>query len=221
MPWLEVVVHSVRHVKLFVFRPTVIPFGEPDFVLAQGFAVGGAGVLLVRCAVTDVAVHDDQRRAILGVLEMLERAPQHIEVVCVADSRHVPAIAEESCGHVFGKSKGSVAFDRDVVVVVYPAEIRKSQVSGERGGLARDALHHASVSAERVDIEVKEILEARNCLVVAGCQPFPRDGHTDAGGETLTERPRRGFHARCPAVLGMPRTAAVQLPERLDRIERH
>ena len=125
--------------------------------------MGGAGVLLVRRAVTDMAVHDDQRGAILRVLKMLERTPQHLEVICVADSRYVPAITEESCGHVFGKSKGSVALDRDVVVVVNPAEIRKSQVSGEGSGLARDAFHHASIAAERVDIEVKEILETRDC----------------------------------------------------------
>ena len=43
----EVVVDPVGHEELCVLGPSVIPLGEPDFVLAQRLAVGGAGVLLV------------------------------------------------------------------------------------------------------------------------------------------------------------------------------
>ena len=44
----EAVVNPVRHKELRILGPMVIVLGQPDFVLAQGLAVRGAGVLLVR-----------------------------------------------------------------------------------------------------------------------------------------------------------------------------
>ena len=44
----EMVIHAVRHEKLRVFGPTVNSFGQPDFLLAQRFAVGFGRVLFVR-----------------------------------------------------------------------------------------------------------------------------------------------------------------------------
>ena len=117
------IVDSIRHIELFVFRPAVVSLGKPDLFFAQRFAVGATGVLLVRSAIADVAIHDDQRRAIVRTLKVVERAGQHIEVICVTHPRHVPAIADKARGHVFAKGQRSVAFDRDVVVVVNPAEI--------------------------------------------------------------------------------------------------
>ena len=66
------IVHAVRHVKLLVFRPAVIPFRETDLVFAQGFAVGPAGILFVGRAVSDVTVNDDQRGAIVGAQKSIE-----------------------------------------------------------------------------------------------------------------------------------------------------
>ena len=43
-----------------------------DFFFAQRFAVGGAGVLLVRRAVADVAVDDDQRRPVVVFWNVLK-----------------------------------------------------------------------------------------------------------------------------------------------------
>src|SRR6202040_2180327 len=65
----EVIVDAVRYVELLVFWPAVVALGEPDLVFTQRFAVGPAGVLFVGGAVSDVAVHDDQRGAVFGVLE--------------------------------------------------------------------------------------------------------------------------------------------------------
>ncbi len=44
---VEVLVNSVGHEELGVLGPVVVALREPDFFLAQGLAVGGAGVLLV------------------------------------------------------------------------------------------------------------------------------------------------------------------------------
>ena len=98
-------------------------------------------VLLVRRAVADVAVHDDQGGPMLLLAEDLEGACQEIEIVGVADSRDVPAVALEARRDVVLIGDLRVAVDRDVVVVVDPAEVRKPEVSGDRRRFARDALH--------------------------------------------------------------------------------
>src|SRR5205823_6955287 len=100
--------------------------------------------------------------------------------------------------------------DRDAVVVIDPAEVREPQVAGERGRLARHALHHAAVAAERVDVVVEERVVG---AVVARRQPAPGDRHADAGRDALTERARRGLDAGGPVILGMPGTLAVELTE--------
>ena len=61
MPGGEVLAHAVGHQELRVLRPAVGALGQPDLLLAERLAVRGGGVLLVRRAVADVAVEDDQR----------------------------------------------------------------------------------------------------------------------------------------------------------------
>ena len=67
----EVLADAVGHEELRVLRPAVGALGELDFLVAQRLAVGRGGVLLVRRAVADVAVEDDQRRPALGLPEDL------------------------------------------------------------------------------------------------------------------------------------------------------
>src|SRR5258708_37839154 len=71
--FLKALVYPVRHQELRVFRPAINAFREPDFFLAQRLAVRGAGVLLVRSAIGDMAVDDNERRPVLWVSEKLER----------------------------------------------------------------------------------------------------------------------------------------------------
>ena len=183
--------------------------------------MGSAGILFVRRSVSDVAVNDDQCRAVLRALKISERAGQHLKIVCVADSRHVPAVGHKTRGHVLSKRQGSVALDRDVVVVVNPTEICKLQVPGERSGFAGDAFHHASVSAERVHVEVEQILKTWDFAVVTRCQPLTGNGHSNTGCDALSQRSGGSLNPRCPAVLRMSRTAAIQLAECLDGVERY
>ncbi len=89
-------------------------------------------------------------------------------------------------------------------------------MAGERRRLVGDALHHATIARHGIDA-VGEHLEAR--FVVAGGQPFRRDGHADAGGHTLPERPGRRLDARGPAVLRVAGAPAVELAEPLDVVE--
>ena len=202
-PLVEVLVDAVGHEELGVLGPAVVAFGEPDFVLAQRLAVGGAGVLLVGRAPADVAVDDDQGRPLALLEEDAEGAVEQVQVVGVADPGDVPAVAQETGGDVLGEGQRGVPLDRDVVVVVDPAEVGELPMGGERGGLGGDALHHAAVAAEGVDVEVDQVLEAG--AVVACGHPAARQRHADAVGHALPERPGRRLDARGPAVLRVAR----------------
>ncbi len=152
------------------------------------------------------------------VQEHAEGAVEQVEVVCVSHAGDVPAVAEEPGGHVLAEGQRSVSLDRDVIVVVDPAKVGELPMRSQRGGFGRDAFHHAAVAAKGVDVEVDQVVEAGT--VVARSHPAARHRDADAVGQTLPERPGCRLDARGPAVLRVAGTAAVQLPERLDRFER-
>ena len=139
-----------------------------------------------------------------------------LDVVGVADPQHVPAVADEARGHVLGEGDARVAFDGDVVVVVDPAEVVEAEMAGQRRRLGADALHHAAVAADRVDVVVED-LEAR--AVVAAGEPFPGDRHADAGGDALAQRAGGGLDAGDPVIFRMARRLAVELAEVADVVE--
>src|SRR5579872_4883704 len=95
-PLAEVIVDAIGHVELPVFRPAIIPFRETNLVFPERLPVGAAGVLLVGRAVTDVAVDDDQRRAVIGVLESSEGTREHFQVICITYPSHIPPVADEA-----------------------------------------------------------------------------------------------------------------------------
>ena len=101
-------------------------------------------------------------------------------------------------------------FDGDVIVIVDPAEVRQTEVTCQRGGLATHALHHAAVAGKRIDVESKE-REIR--LVVARSQPVAGQGHADAGRNSLAERPCRRLHSRGPSIFGMSRDTGFPVAE--------
>ncbi len=208
----EVLAHLFGHEERLVLRPAVEALGGLALLDAQGLAVRGVAVLLGGRPVAD------QRRTVGLLLGRLERAVEHGEVVRVSHAGHVPAVRDEAGGYVLAEGQLGVAFDRDAVVVVDPDEVVELEVAGQGGGLTGDAFHHAAVSAQRVDVEV-EHLEV-GTVELRG-HPLARHGHADAGGHALPEGPGGGLDAGRPAVLGMARAPAVELPEPLDVLERH
>jgi len=100
------------------------------------------------------------------VCKKVRSRANHIQIVGVGDVRDVPSIRGEACATSSEKSQRRTALDRDPVAVVNPAEIRKFQVGGERGGFARNSLHHAAIAAQRVHIEIVEVFEARLDYIV-------------------------------------------------------
>ena len=81
---------SVRHQELGILRPVIGALDEPDFVFAQGLAMGRGGIDLVRRAIADVAVENDQRRPVFRLAEDRERLLDALEIVGIADPQHVP-----------------------------------------------------------------------------------------------------------------------------------
>ena len=151
----EMLAHAVRHEKLGIFRPAIAALGQTDLFDAERLAVGGAGVVLVRSAVADVALDDDQRRYVVRAPEYLDRLRDPLRVVGVADPLHVPAIGEEARRNIVAEGEIRVAFDRHAVAVVDPAQVAEHQMARERGGFAGDALHHVAVAAHRINVVVE------------------------------------------------------------------
>ena len=67
----EILAHAVRNQELCILGPAVELFCQPDFVLAQRFSMRCVVVLLVRRTVADVAVHNNERRAVRGLQEVV------------------------------------------------------------------------------------------------------------------------------------------------------
>ena len=103
--------------------PAIEPLGVSDLVLAQRFAMRFGRVLLVRRAIADMALDDDQRGPAAFPRGEIEGAQHFLLLIGVAHMQHVPAIAEEPRRHVLGKGDLGVALDRHAVGIVDPAEL--------------------------------------------------------------------------------------------------
>jgi hypothetical protein len=51
---------SVEDEELLILGPPIAPLAQADLFLAERFAVGGGGILLVRRAVADIAIQNDE-----------------------------------------------------------------------------------------------------------------------------------------------------------------
>src|SRR5690242_14386656 len=92
-------------------------------------------VLLVRRAIANVGVENDKGGPFFRFAKDLERMLDTIYVVRVADSQDIPTVSQKSGGDIFGEGDSRVSLDRYVIVVVDPAEVVQTQMSGERCGL--------------------------------------------------------------------------------------
>src|SRR5882724_13404025 len=101
-----------------------------------------------------MAVQNDERGPAFRLLENFERLFDSTNVIGIADAKAVPAVSEKTRGHVFGERNVRVPFDADVIVVVDPAEIIETEMTGERGSFGSHALHHATVTCDGVDVVV-------------------------------------------------------------------
>ena len=65
--------------------------------------MGSAGILFVRRAISDVTIHNDQRRSVLAILKRPERTAERLEIIRVADTGHIPAVSDKPRRHVLSE----------------------------------------------------------------------------------------------------------------------
>ena len=131
---------------------------------------------------------------------------------------NVPAKPLKPSRNVFGESQFCCALNRDGVVVVDPAEIRKPEVTGDRSSLGSYPLHQIAVAAQHIRFGIEELVTR---LIVMGSQPAGGDGHADRVTASLAERASGRLNPGGHVMLWMPRTHASQLTEAFDVVECH
>ncbi len=197
-------------------RPAEVLLGELQLLCAERLAVRLGRVLPVRAAEADVRARHDERRALGLALRLGERVLDLGQAVAV-DALDVPVVAVEARRRVLGVGDVGRPLDRDVVVVVEDDELAELEVAGERGGLARDALHQVAVARDRV----REVVDDRVAVAVEARREVRlRYRHADRVREALTERTGRGLDARRQPVLRVARRERVPLTELLELLER-
>ncbi len=92
-------------------------------------------------------------------------------------------------------------------------------MTGDRSGFVRNPpFHQIAVAAQREHVEIEQIELG---LIKMRRQPPRSDGHADAIAAALAERTGRSFHAAGHNRFRMTGTAAADLPELLDLIQRY
>jgi hypothetical protein len=180
--------------------------------------VGCGGVHRVRRGVGDVRAHYDQRRAPLLGYGVLRRLGQGLQILGVGDVLDVPPLRLEALALVLTvEGDGGRAVYGDAVVVVEVDELAECVLPGQRGGLARDALHQVAVGADGEDPVVHDLVPD---AVVAVGQKSLGHRHPHAVGKSLPERPRGRLDAGRQEVLGVARGDGARLTEALYLVQR-
>src|SRR6266849_7307955 len=128
------------------------------------------------------------------------------------DMGQIPDVTLESFRHVLAEGEIGLTFNGDLIVVVEPAQVRKLQMSGERGSLRRDTFHQVTVAAESPDVVIKKL---KSGAVEMCSEPFPGNRHAHAVADSLAERAGCRFDACGQAIFRMSRSFAVDLAESL------
>ncbi len=205
---------------------------EPEDLLGGGELVGAerravdlAAVLLAGCRPADDGLEDDERRLVGLALGGLDRGVELGDVLDVfagllpVHGLHVPAVGLVAGGHVLGEGDVGVVLDRDLVGVVDRDEVAELLVTGERGGLAGDALLQVAVACDHVDEVVERARARRGLRVEEAALVAGGVGEAHRGGEALAQRTRGDLDALGVAVLGMAGRLRTPRAERLEVVE--
>ncbi len=211
----EPLLHAVGDEELGILGPAIGLLGAADVVVGHRLAMrlGGA---LDRAAIADDRVNHDQGRPVVGALELRDRGGDGGGVVGIVHVDDVPAIGLEALADILVEGEIGAAFDRDVVRIVDPAEVGKLEVAGEAGRLGRDALHHAAVSGEAVDVVIED---GQAFAIVARGEPALGDRHADRIAAALAERAGGGLDAGRVAIFGVAGGLGADLAEILDVLQ--
>src|SRR5215831_13290005 len=136
-----------------------------------------------------------------------------LEVIGVTDTQDIPAVSQKSSFDILGESDARLTFDRNVIVVIDPAEVIETQVAGERRRFRRNSFHQAAIAAHGVNVVIKDI-KARSVVTMG--EPLVGNRHSYARGNALSEGTGCRLHPRNPMVLWVPRRFAVELAKATD-----
>src|SRR5438046_818143 len=126
-----------------------------------------------------------------------ERRVERTEVVSVRHALHVPAVALEPLGRIVREREIGLPVNSDAVVVVDPDQPAELQMTGERAGLVRDALHQVAVGREEIGAMVDDgMARPVEQLSEVGL----RERHSHGVPDALTERAGRGLDAGSESV---------------------
>ena len=214
----EVGRHLGRHPERLVDRPAVGRLGPLDLVGAQRRSVRLMRAGLLRGPVADHALHDHECGLLLLGLEGLERLGERGGVIGVGNPLDPPAEALKLLSDILGEGEVRLPLDRDLIVVVEPAEVGQAEVAGDRRRLGGHALHQVAVAAQHVGVVVEDDMVR---TVVAGGKPLRGDRHADRVAAALAQGAGSRLDAGGHVVLGVAGTHAVELAELLDLVERH
>src|SRR2546422_9342763 len=115
--------------------------------------------------------------------EDIERLLDGVDIVCIGDMKNVPSIREKSFRDILGKRQPRASLERDVIVVVDPAEIVEPEMAGQRCCFRTNTFHETAVTTNGVDVVVED-LKVRPVVVTS--QPLLCDRHTHARCNSLS-----------------------------------
>src|SRR5579872_3902544 len=91
-PFLKMVIDAVGYQELRVLGPSIKALGQLYFFLAERLAVRLLGILPVRRAPADMAVYDDQRRAVARSQKIVKARANQVQVVGVGHVGDIPSV---------------------------------------------------------------------------------------------------------------------------------
>src|SRR5450830_722513 len=202
------------------FERAVVPLqrraGQGDFRVTQWGAVAVFLALLVRRTEADGGLAADQGRTV-AFARGLDGGLDLFRIMTVDIADHLPVVGLETLGRIVGEPAFDFAVDGDAVVVIEGDQLAQVQGTGQGSDFVGNAFHHAAITEEHIGVVVDDVVAG---TVELRRQDFFRQGEAHGVGQALAERTGGGFHARGVAVFRVTWSAAVQLTEVLQVVDR-
>ncbi len=205
----------LRNLEGFML-PSQVGAGGGNLFSAQRRTVGTGRSLEFGAAESDLGGGDDQG-GLAGFSLGCGNGSRDLGVVMTVDLLHMPAGGNKAALNILGPGQVGLAFDGDAVAVVDVDQITQLEVACQSSSLVADPLLQAAVAHQGIDRMVDR-------LEISGIETLGShlggDGHADAVGKTLPQRPGGNLNADGVAEFGMAGGLAAPLTEVLQLVQR-